>query len=60
MVYFTSIWFFMAIGYIFPPFGMLYQEKSGNPDDDVFIKINDLDVRARAPPIHYLSDFALK
>jgi hypothetical protein len=24
--------YFMALGYIFPGFGMLYQEKSGNPD----------------------------
>jgi hypothetical protein len=38
LVYFTAIrnilWpcgIFVVIGYIFPHFGMLYQEKSGNP-----------------------------
>jgi hypothetical protein len=31
-VYFAVIW------YIFPVFGMLYQEKSGNPDSEAFSK----------------------
>jgi hypothetical protein len=38
LVYFTAIWYilwsfsiFYGFGYIFYPFGMLYQEKSGNP-----------------------------
>jgi hypothetical protein len=35
LVYFAAIWYilwiFLAISYIFPHFGMLYQEKSGNP-----------------------------
>jgi hypothetical protein len=38
LVYFTSIWYifghlvyFVVIRYIFSRFGMLYQEKSGNP-----------------------------
>jgi hypothetical protein len=38
LVYFTAIWYicghlvyFMVIWYSFPSFGMLYQEKSGNP-----------------------------
>jgi hypothetical protein len=26
--------YFMVICYIFPRFGMLYQEKSGNPEPD--------------------------
>jgi hypothetical protein len=32
LVYFVAIWkHFMVIWYIFPRFGMLHQEKSGNP-----------------------------
>jgi hypothetical protein len=33
LVYFTAIWYvyYMVIWSIFPPFGMLYQEKSANP-----------------------------
>jgi hypothetical protein len=26
--------YFLVVWYIFPPFGMLYQEKSGNPGRD--------------------------
>jgi hypothetical protein len=29
---FAHLVYFMAIWYIFPHFGMFYQEKSGNPD----------------------------
>jgi hypothetical protein len=33
LVYFVANWYayFLVIWYIFPHFGMLYQEKSGNP-----------------------------
>jgi hypothetical protein len=32
LIYFTVIWFFKVIWSIFPSFGMLDQEKSGNTD----------------------------
>jgi hypothetical protein len=33
LVYFVATWNFLyVIKYIFPRFGMLYEEKSGNPD----------------------------
>jgi hypothetical protein len=42
LVYFTAIWYisrpfsnFVAIRYIFPRFGILCQEKSGNPGGDL-------------------------
>jgi hypothetical protein len=35
-VYFTAIWYMLwSVWYIFPLFGMLYQEKSGKPDPDL-------------------------
>jgi hypothetical protein len=45
-VYFTALWFFlyghlvffMAIWYIFPSFGILYKDKSGNPDADTSLR----------------------
>jgi hypothetical protein len=49
LVYFTAVWYMyiMSIWYIFPHFGMLYQEKSGNPDvhrykdtQQLFLSIN--------------------
>jgi hypothetical protein len=30
-IFYGHLVYFMAIWYIFPCFGMLYQEKSGNP-----------------------------
>jgi hypothetical protein len=32
--------YFMVVLYIFPRFGMLYQEKSGNPDQNIFLLTN--------------------
>jgi hypothetical protein len=33
LVYFVAIWYISWLfGILFPRFGMLYQEKSGNPD----------------------------
>jgi hypothetical protein len=36
LVYFVAIWYILGlcVWYIFPRFGMLYQEKSGNPGLD--------------------------
>jgi hypothetical protein len=34
LVYFTAVWYmyvYVVIRFVFPCFGMLYQEKSGNP-----------------------------
>jgi hypothetical protein len=31
LVYFVAVWYFMVIWYNFSYFGMLHQEKSGNP-----------------------------
>jgi hypothetical protein len=32
LVYFMVVWYILwSFWHIFPPFGMLYQEKSGNP-----------------------------
>jgi hypothetical protein len=38
LAYFAAIWYtyVIVIWYIFPRFGMLYQEKSGNPGPNMF------------------------
>jgi hypothetical protein len=43
--YFTGIWYILwpfgnvvAIWYIFPRFGILCQEKSGNPETDLYVR----------------------
>jgi hypothetical protein len=52
LVSFTAIWyilwpfgiFYSHLWYIFPYFGMLHQEKSGNPGCLPFLKVHNYDV----------------
>jgi hypothetical protein len=50
--YLTAIWYilwpfsnFLAIRYIFHRFGILHQEKSGNPGTETSLKVIDLHTR---------------
>jgi hypothetical protein len=55
LVYITAIWYilfdhlvyFVVIWYIFPHFGMLYKEKSGNPEPNPFFVELNLDRRKK-------------